>query len=298
MYNVFNKVLDRLQCYYIKCPDNIVSDSYHKWGGMGHGVPVHYTYEFYLYANRCIEIITSGDKDWIRKCDRLYLELSMFYNSLIYEEDISLNNSLRRIEAKIKDADTPEKIEEAIAFSKELAESCKTPAARGEILSKIGEIYMNNGVGENSLETAIEYFRMALETDSANGRNNLFDALLTVGTQDSMLEAVHLVYPYAKEGDPESMARLGKAYELGKGAPLNMETAMKWYRLAAPKSEAARYDYSRIIWKLEDPELDKELFELISDVNTKNEMDHAYLSRLLRSGRGCERDLDQAVDHL
>lgn len=65
MDKYFIKFLERLDCYYIKTPPNVICDSYHKFGPDR----VHYVQDWYEYSNAVMELIVNEDPDYLRKSD-------------------------------------------------------------------------------------------------------------------------------------------------------------------------------------------------------------------------------------
>ncbi len=192
---LFNRMLDKLDCYYIKCPDNVVSEYYHKWGHAGHGMPVHYSYEYYDYASRCVDIIMSGTEDWLKRCDRLYTELSAFYNSLIHGEKASIQNVLGRIDARLKVANTSEEVRETIEFAEKIASDPNNSKIKRNVYDAIADIYLDNNHLDvpNRNEEAVRYLRMGTDAGTSKNMYRLVDALWAMDTEESCAEAVSLV---------------------------------------------------------------------------------------------------------
>jgi len=298
--DLFNRMLDKLNCYYIKCPDNVVAEYYHKWGPVGHGMPVHYTYEFYEYASRCVDIIVSKDKLWLKKCDRLYTELSAFYNKLIHGETASIQNAIGRINARLSAAKTPEKVQETIDFAESLAFDPGNSKIKGRVCEVIADIYLDKkqlGVLSMS-EKVLEYLRISADSGESKNRYRLFDALWDIGTPESYEEAVKLVRRSAKKGDPEAMFRFGQALRYGRGAPRNKTAACRYLGEASVECKDARDDYYTMVWNLNRPELDEKLYSFLIGLEKREPLDCYFLGEMLRTGRGCEKDLDEALSYL
>ncbi len=296
--DLFCRLVDRLGCYYVKCPDNVMSDYYHKWGGRGNGVPVHYLYEYYDYANKCIEIITSGDKDWIRKCDMLYVELSAYFNRMRFGEEVTRANSIRRIRTMAKRARAPEDTEKVVEFAEGLVAKTDSAVTKREICSLIGNMLSDRRLGDDYLERSAEFLRMAVDLGDEQSRCALFDILMRIDTHESQREAVDAVYPAAKKGDPGSMGRVGLSYKNGKGLPQDVDLACEWFLKAMDECAWVKGELYSMLWMLQDPERDRQLYGIVSSVKEPESLDHAYLGRLLRHGRGCEPDLEAAMKQM
>ncbi len=298
--DLFNRLLDKLDCYYIKCPENVASETYHKWGHRGHGTSVHYTYDYYEYANRCIEIILSGDKDWLKKCDRLFVELSSFYNALLFGEKASLQNVVGRMEARLRVAKTPEAVHDVIDFAEKIASDPKNAKIEGRVHSAIADIYLDNKLlkNEDYLAEAVKHLKIGLESGVSKDRYRLFDVLWEIGTKKSYKEAVGLVRSKAGEGDPEAMYRMGRAFRFGRGVRMDKDVACRLLGDASVGCRDARSDYYAMVWNLKKPEHFERLYSFLIELENRNSLENYYLGEMLRTGKGCTKDLDSALLYL
>lgn len=68
-------------CYVIKMPCSVYGDKYHIWGLND----LHYCFEFYEYAGKCLRVITDGTGDKRKKLEDLYEEYSRILMEKTYE---------------------------------------------------------------------------------------------------------------------------------------------------------------------------------------------------------------------
>lgn len=125
----FAQALRQLDCFYVKTPQNIIRDDYHKWGIDG----VHYVQEYYDYANRCMDIITSNSDDYLKKIDRLFIDCTQTFDLIRSKIMLSRVNTIRQIEDSWKVAETPEEINNVIDKSKQIIEKSDDVALQAEL---------------------------------------------------------------------------------------------------------------------------------------------------------------------
>lgn len=87
------------------------------------------------------------------------------------------------------------------------------------------------GVSQD-LDLATEYMRRAIEKNVSWARNEMFDILWQIGTQQAFDEAIKTIKPGIDSGDGYSMGRMGNAYYEGKGVEKNLGEAAKWMKRA------------------------------------------------------------------
>lgn len=128
----------------------------------------------------------------------------------------------------------------------------------------------------------------------------LFDILWEINTKESHEQMVKLVTEEANMGDDVSMGCLARAYWRGKGVDKDLNLALSWMKLASKGNLVwTKNELFDIIWEINNPDLDKELVEIIKPNIMKNDphaqlrMGHAY-----RYGRGVEQNDQLAIEWL
>ena len=99
MDEYFMKILKKLDCHYIRTPPNIVYDSYNHFGD---AYRVHYVQEWFDYANKCIDLITSGKEGYQREMDILSIELTNKMDLIRGKNILSRTNACKRFDAMFK----------------------------------------------------------------------------------------------------------------------------------------------------------------------------------------------------
>ena len=290
----FYKTLEKLDCYYVKTPPNILWDEHHVWSYE----LVHYVQEWYDYANKCVELITSGDPDYLKKTDRLYIKLTNFFDNLRGKCILSRRNTWRRFEENIKSAKTKEETDAVITGTLEKMNMCEE-LTQGELYGRIARVYRDRKDGYADLDKSAEYMRKAMELKCEFAIVELFDLLWEINTPDSLLEMINLAYNTTKSGtNIAMMSRLGRAYLEGKGVSKDLNTAAKWMKLCADQNcEGAKIEYYDILWRINTPESLKTMVEYGQAESDKGNMElRARLAGAYRDGKGVEKDLKKAAE--
>lgn len=295
MDSYFVKFLDRLDCYYIRTPSNILYDSYNHFGDK---YRVHYVQEWYDYANKCVDIITSGDKDWIKKMDRLNIELTNTFDQIRGNNILSRTNTCRRFEEKFKKLSTTEEINSLLEEMLGVVNTAQDHLLQSEMQGRIARVFRDRKDGKADLYVAAEWMRKASDNGLGWAKNELFDILWTINTPDSTLEMIHLAYDYANEGDAPMTGRIGRAYRDGKGVPKNLDIATRWMLKSAEMGcDWAKIEYFELLWTIGTPESLKTMIEYGLLQSNKGNMElRARLGRAYREGKGVEKDLRRAAE--
>ncbi len=294
MDDYFLKFMNRLDCYYIRTPANVICDSYHHFG-FNH---VNYVQEWYDYANKCVELITSGDKDWLRKMDRMNIELTCLFDQIRSRNALSRTNTIRRFEEKYKSLSIAEEIDDLIHEMSDVVDLSNDHLMKSEIQGRIARIYRDRKDGNADADLAVEWMRKASDNGLGWAKNELFDLLWKINTPDSTLEMINLAYECASEGDALMMGRIGRAYREGRGVPKNLDAASKWMCKSAEMGcPWAKWEYYEILWKINTPESLKTMIEYGQTESDKGNMElKARLARAYRDGKGVEKDLRKAAN--
>ncbi len=294
MDDYFLKFMDRLDCYYIRTPSNVICDSYHRFGVNY----VHYVQEWYDYANKCVDLITSGDEDWLKKMDRMNIELTYLFDQIRSKNVLSRTNTIRRFEEKYKTLLTSEEINDLIREMSDVVDSSDDHLMKSEMQGRIARIYRDRKDGNADIGLATEWMRKASDNGLGWAKNELFDLLWKINTPDSTLEMMHLAYDFANEGDASMTGRIGRAYREGRGVLKNLDAASEWMRKSAEMGcPWAKWEYYEILWKINTPESLKTMIEYGQTESDKGNMEiKARLARAYRDGKGVEKDLRKAAD--
>ncbi len=203
----FDKLQKMLNCYYIKIPTVAISDDLHLWGGGR----VHYVWEIYDYANKCVDCIFSNDSDYFRKCNSYYLECVSLLENMITNNSYSVRNITRRIQIKAKKAETKEQIDELLNNCKKAYLNAKTLEVKTEIAIEIGSIYRSRPDDARDLHSSANWYRIAAP-HSKWANHVLYDLLWKINTPDSLLELTSRSYSMFQNGDGYSASIIGKLY--------------------------------------------------------------------------------------
>lgn len=111
-------------------------------------------------------------------------------------------------------------------------------------------------------------------------------------------KVVKMVQPLASDGNPRAQVLMGRCYENGLGVPQDMETAAKWFRLAAEQNYAEAQVQLGYLYELGAgvPKNDTAVVDLMSRAANAGNAEAQFNLALYRSqGRyGFAKDPDQA----
>ncbi len=165
-----------------------------------------------------------------------------------------------------------------------------------EIQGRVGRMYHNGRGTPIDLQCAAKWLRKASDQKINWAKNELFDVLWEIDTIESCKEMIEVATENAKAGDGGAMGRLGKAYRFGKGVEKNLIVAAEWMRKAGDKNIIwAKKELLDILWEIDTPETDKELFNKATQMSDKGygfamaKLGIAYLN-----GRGVEKNTNEA----
>ena len=99
----------------------------------------------------------------------------------------------------------------------------------GAILGRIGRAYRDGKGVEQNYETATRYFSEARSRGCQWANHELFDLYLTIGTNDSLIEAHALALEFKNSMNGEMLGRLAKTYNEGIGIEKNQRLALLYF---------------------------------------------------------------------
>ena len=210
---------------------------------------------------------------------------------------LSRTNTVRTFERrlqKVRSSEEMEKIMDDIQAAIDFTEDSKLAA---ELESRLSKAYAKKSFSTYDLEKAAYHMRESSKV-LENSRNDLFDILWSINTDESLLEMVYTIYPLAKSGNPESMGRLARAYRDGKGVSKSLNNASIWMKKAADSGcEWAKHEYFGILNAIGTEESLKEMVAYGEEESSKGNLEvRARLARAYRDGEGVEKDLLKAAD--
>ncbi len=279
--------LRKTGCYYVKCPYNVCADALQKWGFGS----VHYMFEYYQYALKAIQSITSIQDDVMigKQLDLQYAEACSKISSIMCSETESLGNALKRAESYLKES----KVDQALELYTKLSES-------GEPLGyfNLGTIYKNGKYVEKNRDLALEYLRKASDAGIVTATNYLFDMLWDINDGEARKEMIDRIMPVAVKGNGGSLLRLGRAYRYNRGVPQNIDVALELYREAyVERAFNSDIELADFLLSIHSADSICEYISVIKQSSEKGNSDAMIrLSRAYRDGIGVEKNLDLAVD--
>ncbi len=141
---------------------------------------------------------------------------------------------------------TEEAYSEAFSVAQELAAEGDSGA-----MLRLGRAYRDGKGTEQNLPMAVDNLRGASKK-IAWVKNELFDVLWKIGTEEAYSEAFSVAQELAAEGDSGAMLRLGRAYRDGKGIRVDYSQALSWLKEAAIKgSRDAINECYDLVWNHE-----------------------------------------------
>jgi len=193
------------------------------------------------------------------------------------------NEFVRTVIARGSDEDLKEAYN--ICFS--LAETGYASA-----MGELGRMYRDGKGIDQDLSAAIKWMRMAAEKGVGWAKNELFDLLWKVNTEDSYKEMICVATEFARAGDGGAMARLGRAHREGKGVVKDLHKSSDWFRLAVENNIGwAKNELFEVLWRIGTPESFSEMISVIipyAEAGNGNAM--GLLGRAYREGKGVRKD--------
>jgi len=270
MDEYFMKILKKLDCHYIRTPPNIIYDSYNHFGD---AYRVHYVQEWYDYANKCIDLITSGSKNCYRKMDILNIELTNKMDLIRGKNILSRTNACGRFDVMFKlSNNNPAKLSGLIKVLTEALDSTQDDILKAEIYGRIGRAYRDKKVGSD-LVAAAEWMRKAADGGIGWANKELFEILWKIDTPESLMEMTSRAYAKAEAGDPDMMGLIGRAFWKGKGIEKDLQSAETWLKKSADaKCQWAKEEYFDLLWDIGTPESLKNMIEYASSESSKGNL--------------------------
>ena len=286
------KIIDYLNCYYIKCPSNVIADYNNRFGRDN----VHYCQEYYDYASKCIDIITECNSDWLIKVDHLFIEYTHIFDEIRSQTILSRRNTVRQFEELLNKEPSADELDKIIDKASVIISNTNDTLLIAELSACIGRFYRDRQDGKNDLYKAAEWMRKGKTAGIGWIMNDLFDILWKINTPESNLEMICLAYEYSNQGDAPMEVRLGRAYREGRGVLFNLDEAAKWMKKAIDDGCSwAKVEYFDILWSYTGKNHDEDMFNFIVNLaSTGNREYQSRLARCYRDGRGTEKDMEQA----
>lgn len=97
------------------------------------------------------------------------------------------------------------------------------------------------GTTPAELNRAKELLNLAIAGGSVEARTKLGGLLLSIGDQQSALQAMELFKQAAASGNGEALASLASIYASGNGVPVNPELSFQYFKLAASRGTASGF---------------------------------------------------------
>ena len=235
--------MDKVECYCIHVPANIVADDYHPWGSGD----VHYVREFYDYGLKCLDIITSSYYDKLPCLDRVFLEYVMLFDQIRCGFSFTQYSTIHTFEKRIQTCSSKENFDVIVSDCEHLSHAKCNFGVISEIEGRLARAYRDGKGVEKNIDESIRWMRAAAEKNSAWAKNELFDILWNIGTQESYSEMIPIITESANTGDSGAMGRLGRAYRDGKGVGKDLDKAAEWMRKAVNKSVAWKKELDKML---------------------------------------------------
>ncbi|WP_400218750.1 DUF6270 domain-containing protein [Methanomethylophilus alvi] len=280
------RILEETGCYYIRSPDNLMSDYYHRWGPSG----THYVEEYYRYAYKAICTIIDGheNKDNLRKdLDVLYASSLLDMYRIRFKESLSVRNTLQRSRLLLSKGD-----KSGIDLIEQLIEQNEVQA-----FAELGRCYRDGKGVERDLLKAAEWMRKAADQNLGWAKNELFDILWRINTPESLKEMISVATAFSDLGDGNAMGRMGRAYRDGRGVEQDLSKAAEWMRKAREhKIGWADWELFDILYRINTPEsLDEAIMIARPLAESGSRELQARLGRAYRDGKGVKQDFEEAT---
>ncbi len=268
-------------CRRLRQPRFIVSDYYHKWGGVPS--PVHFVEEYYWYAFRVISLYFDEDEDAEGKADRMCEECGDRMLAFRNGSEWSVSNVIGYCRRLVK----ARRYKEAQSKLRRLSDAGepRAMAMLGEMrIRGLGTLYNVNG--------GMHMFAAAFRAGYLPAANQLFDLVVDTGPYNT---AFGLVRRAALLGCRSSMARLAIAFMEGKGTERNVRKAAYWFDRAMDSGKLAdRYMVFDTVWRLGGKECDGKMASLVVPLVQEDREAKVRMGMAYEAGRGVEEDLTEA----
>ena len=286
--NLLNKQLD---CYIIEIPQPLIGDQYNDYD-VSH---VHYIDDVYHYLKHCVDNIVSYHPKKAtssRMNYSLYLNYSLTFNSIYLEEELSRSNFLGKVDSVLKKCDNNEIANTLSDIEKTINKSTDRLLIR-ELEARLARCYRDGRGVSKDLNKAAELMRSAAGKGLGWAKWEYFEILSMIGTPESLKAMIEYGQSESDNGNMELRARLARCYRDGRGVPRNLRKAadlMKETHSTNP--QWSKWEYIDILWMMNTPETDKEMFEFAKPFAERGQKDiQGRLGRMYRDGRGVKKDL-------
>ena len=291
----FNLFLEKLDCYYIKTPSNVIYDVYNSFGPRWR---VHYVYEYYEYAQKALELIVQRKKNLLKELDRLYIDCTARFEEIRSYSYLSRTNTLGRIKKAVGDGATELDGMPLYEYIQARMEEATDPKYKAELEGYLGRI-LDKGIGVPAdKEQAISWFRKSMSGGIDWAGNMLVDALWSRKTPEAYTEILAVSNALAAKGNKTAMFNLGRIYYRGRGVERDLAKAAEYMRPAAaagvPFSKIALCD---VLYETGTPEAYAEMVKTLKPLADKGSGRAALrLAVAYRDGNGVKRDLAKAAE--
>lgn len=291
----WTKIINYIHCHYILMPSNIIWDYYNKWGDTHR---VHYIQEYYDYANKCIEIITSrSTTNKYKELYQLLSEYSILFDNIRNGFNYSRVNIVGQYLSKFK-----QNVIDCDLLIKEIIErlnNVEDPLLQSNLYGIIGKIYRDRQDNKSSLCKSLEWYKKCKPEDEYN-RLEYCDTLILDGGAHTGIELISVLYDLSLRDNATAMYRLGKLFFNGKFVKTNKDEAMYWIGLSAKKGNSkAKTEYYDLLLKIGTNESYTKMIDYaMKEANRGNLELMARLGRAYRDGKGVEKSLETAAHYL
>ncbi len=165
------------------------------------------------------------------------------------------------------------------------------------MMGRLARAYRDGKGTTRNLDEAAKWMRKASRAGISWASDELFDILWSIGTENSLSEMIEVIQPLADAGNGESIARLGKAYFIGKGVKQDYSKSAALLRLAVDKRVSwAVPKLFDVLWRIATEDAYAEAFLLAkkhADMGDSSMM--GRLARAYRDGRGINSNYGKAA---
>ena len=188
---------------------------------------------------------------------------------------------------------TPETDKEMFDFALPLAKK-----GRKDLQGRVARMYRDGRGVPKDLDAAIEWMKKAADQNLAWAKWEYFDLLWRKNTPESLKTMIEYGQSESDKGNMQLRARMGRAYRDGKGVPKDLRKAADLMKETHKgKPNWSKWEYVDILWEMDTPETDKEMFDFALPFAEKGQRDlQGRVARMYRDGRGVPKDLDAAIE--